>query len=267
MKAHGLRIKKSLGQNFLIDRNILAKIVQAAEIGPGDLVLEIGPGIGALTQALAEAGAKVIAVEIDRQLVQVLHHTLAGYDQVQIVHGDALAMPLAGLMPGGVPSRVVANLPYYITSPLLLKLYEEQLPMQTAVVMVQREVAERIVANPGSRDYGALTLALAYRAKAEIITIARRTVFLPPPTVDSAVVRLRTRPFPHPAAGPRVFSAVVRAAFGQRRKTLANALKVAVDDTVAVLDAAGIDGRRRGETLTPAEFGRLSLAAASHLKD
>ena len=143
LRAYGFRIKKSLGQNFLIDKNILAKIVQAAQVGPGDVVLEIGPGIGALTQALAEAGARVVAVEIDRELVKVLHHTMAGYEGVQVVHGDALAMPLSELLPGGVSCRVVANLPYYITPPLIMRMYEEQLPMQVAVVLVQREVAAR----------------------------------------------------------------------------------------------------------------------------
>lgn len=267
IETYGLRLKKSLGQNFLVDRNILSKIVRAAAIDPGDVVLEIGPGIGALTEALAQKGASVVAVEIDRDLVRVLRHTLSGYAGISIVEGDALALPLASLLPEGATCRVVANLPYYITSPLLLKLYEEELPVELAVVMVQREVAERITARPGRKVYGALTVALSYYADAEIVASAPRSVFFPPPTVDSAVVRLTSRPFPFPAADPATFSAVVRAAFGQRRKTLRNALRVALDDKVdRVLDATGIDGGRRGETLTPAEFGKLSLAAANFLK-
>jgi 16S rRNA (adenine1518-N6/adenine1519-N6)-dimethyltransferase len=180
IKAYGFRLKKSLGQNFLVDRNILDKIIRVAELQPSDIVLEIGPGVGGLTQALAEAGASVVAVEIDKNLVAILGEVLADYPQIRVVHGDALQLPLAELLPAGRACRVVANLPYYITSPLLLKLFEEQLPLSMAVVMVQREVAQRIVAKPGSKEYGALSVAIAYHAEAEIVASVSRSVFFPP---------------------------------------------------------------------------------------
>lgn len=260
MAAYGLHFRKSLGQNFLIDGNILAKIVQAAEIKPGDWVLEIGPGIGTLTQALAEAGARVVAVEIDKQLVEVLHHTMREYSQVQIVQGDALRLDLSAYLPEQTCYKVAANLPYYITSPLLMKLYEEQQPPEVAVVMVQKEVAQRLIAQPGSKDYGALSINIAYYADAVVVANAPRTVFMPAPNVDSSVVKLTSRPFPYPAADAQTYSATVRAAFGQRRKTLRNTLRTLVSDPEAVLNAAGIDGARRGETLSIEEYGRLSLA-------
>jgi 16S rRNA (adenine1518-N6/adenine1519-N6)-dimethyltransferase len=266
IEAYGFRLKKSLGQNFLVDRNILDKIIRVAELQPSDIVLEIGPGVGGLTQALAEAGAFVVAVEIDRNLVAILGEVLADYPQIRVVHGDALQLPLAELLPAGRACRVVANLPYYITSPLLLKLFEEQLPLSMAVVMVQREVAQRIVAKPGSKEYGALSVAIAYHAEAEIVASVSRSVFFPPPNVDSSVLRLLPRPFPYPAADAATFSTVVRAAFGQRRKTLRNALRTAVNHTSTVLERAAIDGNRRGETLSPAEFGQLSLACVGYLK-
>ena len=266
MEAYGFRLKKSLGQNFLVDSNILDKIIQAAELQPGDVVLEIGPGIGALTQALVEAGARVVAVEIDNSLVAVLQELFADCPQVRIIHGDALELRLSDLLPADTQCRVVANLPYYITSPLLLKLFEEPLPLRNVVAMVQREVAQRIVAAPGSKEYGAFSVAIAYYAEAEIVASVSRHGVFPPPNVDSSVIRLRPRPFPAPAAEPSVFSAVVRAAFGQRRKTLRKALQTVVHDPDAVLERAGIEGTRRGETLSPAEFGRLSLASVDYLK-
>lgn len=266
LEAYGLRCKKSLGQNFLVDRNILGKIVAAAEVQPGDWVLEIGPGIGSLTQALAEAGAKVVAIEIDRDLVNVLRETMAYYPEVQVIHADAMSVTLPELLPASVSFRVVANLPYYVTSPLLMRLLESDLPLTTVVLMVQREVAQRIAAQPGSKDYGALTVAVAYRAEARIVASVPRTVFYPPPNVDSSVIRLDPRPFPFPAADAATFSAIVRAAFGHRRKTLRNALSTVVVDAEGLLLAAGIDGQRRGETLTPAEYGRLSLAASDYLQ-
>lgn len=267
MEAHGFHLKKRFGQNFLVDANILRNIVAAATVEPGTVVLEIGPGIGALTQVLAEAGARVVAVEIDTDLVRVLQETMAPYPGVTIVAGDALRLDLAALLPPDISCRVVANLPYYITSPLLLKLFEDELPMNVAVVMVQREVAARLVAAPGSADYGALTVALAYRAQVEQVAVVPRQVFFPQPNVDSAVVRLIPRPFPHPAASAEMFELTVRVAFGQRRKTLRNVIRAAGYDAASVLAAADIDGSRRGETLSPQEFGRLSLAIAAAQAD
>jgi 16S rRNA (adenine1518-N6/adenine1519-N6)-dimethyltransferase len=265
MESHGLHFRKSLGQNFLIDGNIRAKIVQAAEIKTGEQVLEIGPGVGTLTQALAEAGARVVAVEIDKQLVEVLHHTMRAYPQVQVVQGDALHLDLNAFLPEQTGYKVVANLPYYITSPLLMRLYEELRQPEIAVVMVQKEVAQRLTAQPGSKDYGALSINIAYYADATVVANAPKTVFMPAPNVDSSVVKLTSRPFPYPAADARTFSATVRAAFGQRRKTLRNTLRTLVNDPTAVLNAAGIDGSRRGETLSIEEYGRLSLAVQQAL--
>ncbi len=260
METHGFRLKKRFGQNFLVDRNILLKIVAAAGIAPESTVLEIGPGIGALTQVLAEAGARVVAVEIDSDLVQVLNETMRPYAGVTVIAGDALRLDLAALLPPGADCRVVANLPYYITSPLLMKLFTENIPLTLAVVMVQREVAGRIVARPGGKDYGALTVALAYRADAEVVALAPRQVFFPPPDVDSAVIRLIPRPCPYPAADAATFGRTVRLAFGQRRKTLRHVLRAEGYDAGSVLAAAGLEGERRGETLNLEEFGRLSLA-------
>jgi 16S rRNA (adenine1518-N6/adenine1519-N6)-dimethyltransferase len=205
----------------------------------------------------------VVAIEIDKLLVEILSHTMADYPNVSIIHDDALRLSLCALLPEMTTCKVVANLPYYITSPLLMRLYEEELPLTTAVVMVQREVAQRIVAAPGSKDYGALTAGLAYYADVEIVATAPRTVFFPPPNVDSSVIRLTSRPFPYPAASAAIYSQVVRAAFGQRRKTLRNALRTIVDPVEPVFAAAQIDGGRRGETLSPEEFGRLSLAVTA----
>lgn len=267
LASHGFRIKKGLGQNFLVDHNILQNIVKAADVSPGDLVLEIGPGIGALTQVLAQAGAGVIAIEIDSALVDILQETMAEYPQVQVVAGDALRLNLAQLLPADTPCRVVANLPYYITSPLLMKLCQDQLPLTLAVVMIQREVAERILATPGSKEYGALSVTLAYYVHAEMVSTVSRRVFFPQPNVDSAVIRLTPRPFPYPAANAEIFTAAVRAAFAQRRKTLRNSLRAVGYDADAILLAAGIDGGRRGETLNLQEFGQLSLVLANHISE
>ena len=263
MEAHGFHVKKRLGQNFLIDANILRKIVAAAAVAPGTIVLEIGPGIGALTQVLAEAGATVVAVEIDPDMVRVLQETMAPYPNVSVVAGDALRLDLAALLPPATTCSVVANLPYYITSPLLMKIFQDNLPLSKVVVMVQREVATRITAQPGSADYGALTVALAYKAEVEYVATVPRQVFYPQPNVDSAVVRLTPRLCPFPAANAEVFAHTVRIAFGQRRKTLRNVIRAAGYDAAAVLTAADIDGNRRGETLSVQEFGRLSLVVAA----
>lgn len=267
---YGLAPRKGLGQNFLVDRHIVAKILDAAQLTPTDTVLEIGPGLGVLTWELATRVQSVIAVEVDAGLMRWLGDLFAGHPRVRLVHGDALEVDLAALLqehppgPGG-SAKVLANLPYYITSPLLMRLLEEGLPLSLLVVMVQKEVARRLTARPGSKDYGALSVAVQLRATVETVTAVPPGVFFPPPEVESAVVRLALRPLPPEAGDGSFVSAVVRAAFGQRRKTLRNALQGAAgpwDKTAvpAALAAAGIDGSRRGETLSVEEFVRLAAA-------
>ena len=265
-KAFGLRMSKKLGQNFLIDARIVQGIVDAAEIKPGDRVLEIGPGIGTLTQGLAEAGAEVTAVELDKKLPAVLKETLKAYDNVRIVPGDILKVNIPEIM-GEAPFKVAANLPYYITTPILMTLLERRLPITHMVTMVQKEVAERMTAKPGSRIYGALSVAVQYYTEPEIVLDVPPRSFIPAPEVMSVVVSCRVRKEPAVAVqDEKLFFRVVKAAFGQRRKTLMNALKGGGFSKEAVRDAleqSGIDPTRRGETLTLEEFGRLADAFAA----
>lgn len=266
LKAFGLRMSKKLGQNFLIDARIVQGIVDAAEIQPGDRVLEIGPGIGTLTQGLAEAGADVTAVELDKKLPAVLKETLKAYDNVRIVPGDILKVNIPEIMGEG-PFKVAANLPYYITTPILMTLLERHLPITQMVTMVQKEVAERMTARPGSRIYGALSVAVQYYTEPEIVLDVPPRSFIPAPEVMSVVVSCRVRKEPAvKVSDEKLFFRVVKAAFGQRRKTLMNALKGGGFPKETVRDAletSGIDPTRRGETLTLAEFGRLADAFAA----
>lgn len=249
-----LRAVKGLGQNFLIDAGAVQRIVEAAEISAGDEVLEIGAGIGTLTQGLLEAGAKVTAVELDKKLPAVLKETLAGYENFRLVEGDVLKINLAELMPRKF--KVVANLPYYITTQILLTLLEKNLPVIKIVTMVQREVAERMTAAPGSKIYGALSVAVQFRSEARIAFEVPPESFLPPPEVTSAVVVCDVRKPPF-EVDEEFFTRVVRAAFAQRRKTLINSLAGAGFDREKIL-ASGIDVKRRAETLSLEEFARLS---------
>ena len=266
LKAFGLRMSKKLGQNFLIDARIVQGIVDAAEVKPGDRVLEIGPGIGTLTQGLAEAGADVTAVELDKKLPAVLKETLKAYDNVRIVPGDILKVNIPEIM-GDAPFKVAANLPYYITTPILMTLLERRLPITHMVTMVQKEVAERMTAKPGSRIYGALSVAVQYYTEPQIVLDVPPRSFIPAPEVMSVVVSCRVRKEPAVAVqDEKLFFRVVKAAFGQRRKTLMNALKGGGFSKEAVRDAleqSGIDPTRRGETLTLEEFGRLADAFAA----
>lgn len=263
LHAFGLGLRKKLGQNFLIDQQVLAGIVDAAAIQPGEAVLEIGPGIGTLTQALAEAGAVVTAVELDDRLVAVLHETLAGYDNVRIIHGNILKLDIAREI-SACPFKVVANLPYYITTPIIMHLLTHRLPLSRLVVMVQKEVARRMVATPGGKEYGALSVAVQYYTQPELVFTVLPQAFLPPPAVESAVVRCAVRQQPPVTVRDEaVFFRVVKAAFAQRRKTFANALKAAGLSAAAsqtILARAGIDGQRRGETLSLAEFAAVAEA-------
>jgi 16S rRNA (adenine1518-N6/adenine1519-N6)-dimethyltransferase len=261
LKAFGLRMSKKLGQNFLIDASIVQGIVDAAEIQPGERVLEIGPGIGTLTQGLAEAGAEVTAVELDKKLPAVLAETLKAYDNVTIVPGDILKVNIPEIMGEG-PFKVAANLPYYITTPILMTLLERHLPITRMVTMVQKEVAERMIAKPGSRTYGALSVAVQYYTEPEIVLDVPPRSFIPAPEVDSVVIACKVRETPAvDVVDEKMFFRVVKAAFGQRRKTLSNALKgggFPKEQVRDAMEAAGIEMTRRGETLSLEEFAKLA---------
>lgn len=256
-----LRADKKLGQNFLIDEDIVRRIVEAAELTPADKVLEVGPGIGTLTQGLAESGADVVAVELDKRLLPVLAVTLEGYDNVRIVNGDILKVDIMQEV-GAENFKVCANLPYYITTPIIFALLEKRLPMERLVAMVQKEVAERMAAQPGGREYGALSVAIQYFTEPEIDFIVPPSSFIPAPAVDSAVIvcKRRNQP-PVQVCDEALFFRVVKAAFSMRRKMLNNALKnmgISSEQCAKWLELAGIDGKRRGETLTLEDFAALT---------
>ena len=269
LQRFGIHMSKRLGQNFLIDANIVQGIVDAANVQENDRVLEIGPGIGTLTQALAETGAEVTCVELDKRLPEVLAHTLEAYDNVRVIQGDILKVNIPEIM-GDKPFKVVANLPYYITTPIIMALLEKHLPITDIVVMVQKEVAERMVAQPGGKTYGALSVAVQYYTVPEIALYVPPRSFMPPPEVDSVVVNCKVRQIPAvELIDEKMFFRVVKAAFGQRRKTLNNALKsMGVDKNIIadVLDKAGIEATRRGETLTMEEFGAIANILAQMAK-
>lgn len=269
INRHGFKFKKSLGQNFLIDQNILSKIVDAAGLDQGKGALEIGPGIGALTEKLAQTAGKVTAVEIDRRLIPILAEVLEPYPHVNIVQGDVLKLDLKQLFQeefshlDGV--SVVANLPYYVTTPILMKLLEEHLPLENIVVMIQKEVAERMAASPGGKQYGSLSIAVQYYSVPELVCIVPHTVFIPQPNVESAVIRLTVRKAPPVSViDEGFFFEVVQASFTQRRKTIANNLKGRFfakegrEELEKLLQEAEIEPVRRAETLSLEEFARLS---------
>lgn len=267
LKKYQFRMQKKYGQNFLIDANILRKIVEAAQLTEEDCVLEIGPGIGTMTQYLAEAAGWVIAVEIDRDLIPILEDTLSPYDNVTVMCEDILKVDLAVLAQknGGRPIKVAANLPYYITTPILMALFESHIPLASITVMVQSEVAERMQTGPGTKDYGALSLAVQYYAKPEIVVRVPASCFLPRPNVDSAVVRLtRYGKPPVDVADEAFLFAVIRASFNQRRKTLVNGLTnagglgVTRGQVETALEKMGLSKTVRGETLTLKQFSELS---------
>ena len=263
VKRFGLRMNKKLGQNFLVRHDVVADIADAAELNPGDPVLEIGPGIGTLTQALAETGAAVTAVELDEHLLPVLAKTLEHYDNVRVVHGDILRIDIEEVM-NHQPFTVCANLPYYITTPIIMKLLEQKLPIKRIVVMVQKEVAERMVAVPGHKIYGALSVSVQYYTQPEMLFEIPPRAFMPAPEVTSAVVSMTVRQEPPvKLTNEKHFFQVVHAAFQQRRKTLQNALKntgLSKEQIKAALEAADIDGQRRGETLSLDEFAAIANA-------
>ena len=256
-----LRADKKLGQNFLIDENVVRQIVEAAELSEADIVLEVGPGIGTLTQGLAESKAQVVAVELDTRLLPVLATTLDGYDNVRVVHGDILKVNIMEEV--GAPSfKVCANLPYYITTPIIFALLEKRLPMERLVAMVQKEVAERMAAQPGGKDYGALSVAIQYYTEPEIAFIVPPTSFIPAPAVDSAVIvcKRREKP-PVEVCDEALFFRVVKAAFSLRRKMLSNSLKnmgIKAEQVAKWLELADVDGKRRAETLSLEDFAKLT---------
>jgi 16S rRNA (adenine1518-N6/adenine1519-N6)-dimethyltransferase len=268
LRQHNLTLRKKYGQNFLIDRNILEKIIAAAAITKDDCVLEIGPGIGTMTGLLAERAGQVIAVEIDRLLIPILSETLTAYDNVIILNEDIMKTDIdqIGQSPRSIQlanqTKVVANLPYYITTPLIMKLLERKPPFPSLTLLVQKEVAERIQAKPGTKDYGALSLAVQYYAKAEVVATVPPSCFIPKPKVESALLSL----IPHGKPPVNVTDegclfAVIRAAFGQRRKTLANALASLVSSkeiVVNILQEMNLSETIRGEALSLAEFAEIS---------
>lgn len=268
LKKHRLSFKKRYGQNFLIDPHVLDKIVAAAEITKEDMVLEIGPGIGTLTQYLAKAARKVVAVEIDASLIPVLADTLQEYPNVKVIHQDVLKLDLKELVEKeneGRPVKVVANLPYYITTPIIMGLFEKEVPMESMTVMVQKEVADRMKTGPGSKEYGALSLAVQYYAKPYLAANVPPNCFMPRPNVGSAVIRLtrHTEP-PVEVEDETLLFQIIRASFHQRRKTLANGLKTlresrfTKEEIEEAIEKLGRGSSVRGEALTLEEFAVLA---------
>ena len=268
LQKYRFNFQKKYGQNFLIDTHVLEKIMEASEITKRDFVLEIGPGIGTMTQYLCERAGAVAAVEIDKSLIPILSDTLSAYDNVDIINEDILKLDLNRLVReknDGKPIKVVANLPYYITTPIIMGLFEKQIPIERITVMVQKEVADRMQTGPGSKDYGALSLAVQYYAKPEIVANVPPNCFMPRPNVGSAVICLtrHTNP-PVEAADEALMFRIIRASFNQRRKTLANGLRNAPDLNLTKeqieesLAELSVPAAIRGETLTLAQFAELS---------
>lgn len=270
LRKYQFTFQKKFGQNFLIDKNILEKIVEAARITKQDCVLEIGPGIGTMTQYLAERAKSVTAVEIDRNLIPILQDTLSSYNNVTVINEDILKIDINRIIEEqnrGNPVKVVANLPYYITTPIIMALFEKRVALQSITIMVQKEVADRIQAKPGSKDYGALSLAVQYYARPEVIMKVPASCFMPRPNVDSAVLKLTRYDMPPVTAKDEEYLfAVIRASFNQRRKTLINALSnagslgVSKEIITEVLADLGISPTIRGEALTLEQFTELSNA-------
>lgn len=268
IKKYEFCFQKKFGQNFLIDGHVLDKIIAGAGVTKDDMVLEIGPGIGTMTQYLAEAAGKVVAVEIDRNLLPILQETLADYDNVKVIHADVLSLDLEKLVQeenGGRPIKVVANLPYYITTPIIMALFEHHVPLANVTVMVQKEVAARMKSGPGSKDYGALSLAVQYYAEPYIVANVPCNCFMPRPNVDSAVIRLtRYEEPPVQVKDEKMLFKIIRASFNQRRKTLQNGLNnsselnFTKDQIAAAIAAAGFSPSVRGEALTLEQFARLT---------
>lgn len=267
IRKYDFKIAKKFGQNFLVDESILEAIINGSELSKDDCVLEIGPGLGVMTQALCGKSGKVLAVEIDRELIPILKVSLFGFDNVKVINADILKLDLKQVLEenfGDRPVKVVANLPYYITTPIIMKLLEEGINLKSITIMVQKEVGERLGAAPGGKDYGALTVAVQYRCIPHKILVVPPESFIPQPEVESMVVRLDSRDKPPVALkDEKMYFRVVKAAFGQRRKTLLNALAAgnlgkSKEELREVLGRNGIDENRRGETLSLEEFAKIA---------
>lgn len=268
IQKYEFAFQKKFGQNFLIDTHVLDKIIQAAGVTKEDLVLEIGPGIGTMTQYLAAGARQVIAVEIDQNLIPILKETLEGYDNVMVINEDILKLDLKELVQvhnQGKPIKVVANLPYYITTPIIMGLFESGVPVDNITVMVQKEVAQRMQVGPGSKDYGALSLAVQYYAKPYIVANVPQNCFIPRPNVGSAVIRLtkHAKP-PVQVKNPKLMFKLIRASFNQRRKTLQNGLNnspeipFTKEEIIKGIESLGLSPTIRGEALTLEQFAKLS---------
>ncbi|MCI7796843.1 MAG: 16S rRNA (adenine(1518)-N(6)/adenine(1519)-N(6))-dimethyltransferase RsmA [Lachnospiraceae bacterium] len=268
IQKYEFMFQKKFGQNFLIDTHVLEKIIKAAGITKEDCVLEIGPGIGTMTQYLAESAGRVVAVEIDRNLIPILGETLAEYDNVTVINEDILMVDIRALADeynGGRPIKVVANLPYYITTPIIMGLFESNVPIDNITVMVQKEVADRMKEGPGSKDYGALSLAVQYYAEPEIVANVPPNCFIPRPNVGSAVIRLtRHKTMPVEVKDPELMFRLIRASFNQRRKTLQNGLNnspelsFTKEQIAGAIERLGLPAAVRGEALSLAQFAALS---------
>ncbi len=276
IKKYDFVFQKKYGQNFLIDDNIVEKIVREAGVTKDDFVLEIGPGIGTMTQVLCAHAREVAAVEIDDNLIPILKETLAEYDNVTVIHNDILKVDIAALAQeknNGRPIKVVANLPYYITTPIIMGLFESNVPIDSITIMVQKEVADRMQVGPGTKDYGALSLAVQYYAKPEIVVNVPPTCFMPRPNVGSAVIRLiRHEQVPVDVKDEKLMFKIIRASFNQRRKTLANGLSnsseihLSKEIITRSIEKLGRGASIRGEALTLEEFAQLSNIIFDELK-
>lgn len=268
LQKYNFRFQKKFGQNFLIDTHVLERIIEAAGVGPDDFVLEIGPGIGTMTQYLCEHARQVMAVEIDQNLIPILKETLAAYDNVTVVNQDILKMDLAQVARehnDGRPIKVVANLPYYITTPIIMELFESHVPLESITVMVQKEVADRMQSGPGTKDYGALSLAVQFYSRPEIVANVPANCFMPRPNVGSAVIRLSSHPQkPVAVEDEKWMFRIIRASFNQRRKTLQNGLSndpglgLSKAQAAQGIEELGKVATIRGEALTLEEFAKLS---------
>ena len=270
INKYSFAFQKKFGQNFLIDSNVLESIIRGAEITKDDFVLEIGPGLGTMTQYLCEAARQVVAVEIDKMLIPILEDTLSEYDNVEVINQDVLKVDIKSLAEeknNGKPIKVVANLPYYITTPIIMGLFESGVPIDSITIMVQKEVADRMQTGPGSKDYGALSLAVQYYATAKVILNVSATCFMPRPNVDSAVIKLTRHKEPTVnVADEKLMFKIIRASFNQRRKTLVNGLKnspelsFSKEQIVKAIEKIGKPETIRGEALTLEEFAELANA-------
>ena len=268
LKKYDFTFQKRFGQNFLIDTHVLNKIIAQAEITKDDVVLEIGPGIGTMTQYLCESAKKVIAVEIDKALIPILQDTLSAYDNVKVINEDILKLDIQQLVEeenDGKPVKVVANLPYYITTPIIMELFERKVKLDSITVMVQKEVAGRIQSQPGTKEYGAISLAVQYYAQPKIVANVPPNCFMPRPNVSSAVIRMKLHKEPPvQVEDEKHMFRLIRASFSQRRKTLVNGisnsgeLPYSKEEVIKALSAIGLQKEVRGETLTLQEFARLS---------